>query len=146
MLPIWYTDFDVCKYTSDLTIDRDVNFTFYNLDVFSSGTPDFTDKEREDRKIHIYPAPRNLTQIQDFFYKGLDLIGVTRHIESLFDYLKWLERWKSFRIIVHEEYRKPPFFWRLPWVKIDTDNNAYCDFNANISIPYAIKDISRCII
>ncbi len=146
MLPVWYTDFDVCKYISDLTIDRDINFTFYNLDVFSSGTPDLTAKEREDRRIHVYPTPRNLTQIQDFFYKGLDLIGVTRRIESLFDYLKWLERWKSFRIIVHEEYRKPPFFWRRPWIEISSVDHPSCDFNANVTIPYSIKNVTRYII
>lgn len=137
---------DVCQYSPDLVIDRGPSFTFYNVDAFTSNNPELTTKEREDRRIHIYPAPRNLTQIQDFFHKGLDLIGVTDRIEWLFDYLKWLDRGKAYCVIVHEEYRKPPFFWRLPWVKIDTDDNAYCDFNANISIPYAIKDISRRII
>lgn len=137
---------DVCRYSPDLVIDQGPSFTFYNFDVLSSNSPELTAKEREDRRIHIYPAPCNLTQIQDFFHKGLDLIGVTRRIEFLFDYLKWLDRGKTYLVIVHEEYRKPPFFWRRPWIKIDTEHSAFYNFHANISIPYTIKSVTRRII
>ena len=112
------TDPDVCKYQPDIIRSEGPDFTFHNFDVFTSAKPDFNNKERENKEIHIYPASHNLDQIQDFFYCGGDIGGSSRL----------------------------QFFWRRPWIEISSADHFSCNFNANVSIPYSIKAVTKCII
>lgn len=139
------TDPDVCKYQPDIIRSEGPDFTFHNFDVFTSAKPDFNNKERENKEIHIYPASHNLDQIQVFFYCGGDIGGSSR-LQFFFNYLKLLDKGMVFWVVVHEEYRKPPFFWRRPWIEISSADHFSCNFNANVSIPYFIKAVTKRII
>lgn len=139
------TDLDVCKYQPDIIRSEGPDFTFHNFDVFTSAKPDFNNKERENKEIHIYPASHNLDQIQDFFYCGGDIGGSSR-LQFFFNYLKLLDKGMVFWVVVYEEYRKPPFFWRRPWIEISSADHFSCNFNANVSIPYSIKAVTNRII
>lgn len=107
-----------------------------NFDVVTDINPDLTAQEYKDRTIHVYSEGSSLEQVQNFFYGGFDLIAVDVSIKRLFDRLQQIERRYQFRIIIHEEFRKPPFFWRRPWIEIDPREFRYGSFTVNISIPY----------
>lgn len=139
------TDPDVCKYQPDIIRGEGPDFAFHNFDVFTSAEPDLNNKERENKEIHIYPALHNLDQIRDFFYCGVGIGGSSR-LQFFFNYLKLLDKGMAFWVVIHKEYRKPPFFWRRPWIEISSVNHSSCDFNANVTIPYSIKSLTRHII
>lgn len=139
------TDPDVCEYQSDIIRSEGPDFAFYNFDVFTGNNPELTAKEREDRRIHIYPASHNRDQIRDFFYCGVDIGGSSR-LQFFFNYLKLLDKGMAFWVVIHEEYRKPPFFWRHSWIEISSVDHPFCNFNANVTIPYSIKSVTRRII
>jgi hypothetical protein len=67
-------------------------------------------------------------------------------LQFFFNYLKLLDKGMVFWVVVHEEYRKPPFFWRRPWIEISSADHFSCNFNANVSIPYSIKAVTKRII